>query len=172
MEATVLTLTPPGYREIGLDLWYQAESGKFDKIGASMADRHYSRRTPGSPQFMPPGQTIVLIGKDGQSVFGWHRPHPDSGVKLMSGLDGWTCTIFRNESNELSSEMILDAELAIPRLGYNCGTDGMLTYVWCDRVLSQNPGYCFQMAGWTKTGWSADGKKRLLQKRPEWMEGY
>ena len=166
----MFALTPQGYREIGLEHWWLAESGKFDKLGARMADRHYSRRTPGSPQFMPPGQTIVLIGRDFQSVFGWQRPHPDSGIKLMSGLDGWTCTIFRNESRSVrSSEMILSAEQAIKALGHNCGPDGLITYAWCSRIESPNPGYCFQMAGWSKTGWSADGKKRLLQKA--WTNG-
>jgi hypothetical protein len=160
----MMFLTPPGYRDIGLEHWWLAESGKFDRIGCRLADRHYSRRTPGSPQFMPPGQTIVLIGKVPDAVWGWHRPHPDSGVKLMSGLDGWTCTIFRNESPVLSSTMILDAERAITALGHGCGYDGLISYVWCDRVASQNPGYCFQRAGWHKAGWSADGKKRLLIK--------
>jgi len=85
----------------------------------------------------------------------------------MNNLDGWTCTIFRNESAIRSSDLILDAELAIDEAGpeYEIGPDGMLTYVWCSKIRSTNPGYCYQMAGWCKVGWSADGKKRLLQKR-------
>ena len=161
-EVMTFTLDPPGYRNVGLEHWYQAESGKFDPIGAAMADRHYSRRTVGAPQFMPPGQTIVLIAKDMSAVWGWWRPHPSSGIELMSGLSGWTCCIFRNEGQTKSSELILDAEEAL--LGLTCGETGMITYVWCDRVRSTNPGYCYQLAGWEKTGWSADGKKRLLTK--------
>lgn len=64
---------------------------KFDQRGARIADRHYSRRKVGAPQFMPPGQTIVLLSSDERSVFGWWRPDPDSGIKAMNGLDGWTC---------------------------------------------------------------------------------
>jgi hypothetical protein len=163
-------LAPDGYEDIGLTYWYKAKSGKFDKVGAALADRHYSRRKPGSPQFMPPGQTIVLIAKGMDAVFGWHRPHPSSGIKLMSGLDGWMCTIFRNESPHRSSDMILDAERAIVILGHDCGADGLITYVWDDRVSSVNPGYCFKKAGWSKRGRSADNRKTLLTKEvPRWQ---
>lgn len=143
---------------------YWLRTTKFDAIGASLADRHYSRRTIGSPQFMPPGQTIVLIPPSENALFGWWRPDPSSGIKAMNGLDGWTCTIFRNESALLSSALVLDAERAMADFGYNCGPDGMITYVWDKRVASENPGYCFKMAGWKRTGRSADGKKSLLQK--------
>ena len=155
-------LTPPGYRDIGLRHWWRAK--KSDEAGVALADRHYSRRTVGAPQFMPPGQTIVLVTPDQKAVFGWCRPHPDAGITAMNGLDGWTCTIFRNEGELLSSDLILDAEKAIAACGHDCGPDGLITYVWADRVESSNPGYCFQVAGWKKRGWSADGKKRLLTK--------
>lgn len=78
----------------------------------------------------------------------------------MNGLDGWTCTIFRNETAALSSEMILAAEAFVE----DCGPDGFITYVWDKRVRSTNPGACFKLAGWAATGRSADGRKTLLQK--------
>jgi hypothetical protein len=111
---------------------------------------------------MPPGQTIILLGP--QAVFGWWRPAPQSGLSSMNGLDGWTCTIFRNEGNLLSSELILDAEKAIREFGYDCGPDGLLTYVWDSRIRSSNPGFCFKKAGWKRKGRSADGRKTLLWK--------
>jgi hypothetical protein len=138
---------------------------KFDTRACALADRHYSRRKIGSPQFMPPGQTIVMITVDEAAVFGWWRPDPSSGIVAMNGLDGWTCTIFRNESPYyLSSELILDAETAIDEFGYSCGPDGLLTYVWDKKVKSENPGYCFKKAGWRAIGRSADRRKSLLQK--------
>jgi hypothetical protein len=136
---------------------------KGDPECALLADRHYSRRTIGSPQFMPPGQTIILK-HEGTAVFGWHRPHPNSGIKQWNKLDGWTCTIFRNESNHLSSEMILEAEKVFGEIGMDVGPDGFITYVWDSKVKSDNPGYCFKRAGWCVTGRSADNKKTLLQK--------
>lgn len=135
---------------------------KFDPRAAALADRHYSRRTIGSPQFMPPGQTIVLYMEG--AVFGWWRPDPSSGIVAMNKLDGWTCTIFRNESVQLSSALILDAELALVHHATDCGPDGMLSYVWDSKIASSNPGYCFKCAGWNRIGKSADGRKTLLHK--------
>jgi hypothetical protein len=137
---------------------------KFDPRAAALADRHYSRRTPGSPQFMPPGQTVILLGDPGPAVFGWWRPDPKAGIIPMNGLDGWTCTIFRNETQEQSSVLILMAEAWLKALDVSCGPDGLITYVWDRKVKSVNPGYCFKKAGWRVTGRSADGKKTLLQK--------
>lgn len=138
--------------------------GKFDPRAAALADRHYSRRKVGSPQFMPPGETVILLSPGSDAVFGWWRPHPSSGIVAMNGLDGWTCTIFRNESQQRSSDLILAAEEFLLDLGVTVGPDGLITYVWDSRVSSQNPGYCFKRAGWRRTGRSADGKKTLLQK--------
>jgi hypothetical protein len=137
---------------------------KFDKRACELADRHYSRRKIGSPQFMPPGQTIVLLLPTADAVFGWWRPDPSSGIKAMNGLDGWTCTIFRNESVIRSSDLILDAELAISEAGYGCGPTGLITYVWDRKIRSSNPGCCFKAAGYRTSGRSADGRKTLLIK--------
>lgn len=138
---------------------------KFDPRSAALADRHYSRRKVGSPQFMPPGQTLILLTDDEAAVFGWWRPDPKSGIKAMNGLDGWTCTIFRNESLAYrSSDLILAAEEMLLAEGRGVGPDGFITYVWDKKVKSENPGYCFKLAGYKTRGRSADGKKTLLIK--------
>lgn len=136
---------------------------KQDKDCARLADGHYSRRTIGSPQFMPPGETLVLVTPERDAVFGWWRPHPRSGIVAMNGLDGWTCSIFRNTGSSLSSKLVLAAEAELVRAEREgitaapCGPSGMLTYVWPRKILSSNPGWCFQVAGWSRAGW---GKKR------------
>ncbi len=135
---------------------------KGDREACALADRHYSRRKVGAPQFMPPGQTLVLLAPG--ALFGWWRPDPASGIKSMNGLDGWTCSIFRNESARLSSELILAAEVVLLDNGRGCGPDGMLTYVFDRKVRSSNPGCCFKLAGWKVRGRSADGRKTLLWK--------
>ena len=139
---------------------------KFNAAACRLADRHYSRRNVGAHQFMPPGQTIILLLEDFHALFGWWRPHPNSGLRAMNGLDGWTCTIFRNESPVRSSELILGAEAELYRYADGCGPDGLLTYVWDRKVRSRNPGYCFLCAGWRRIGRSADDRKTLLQKIP------
>jgi hypothetical protein len=155
--------TPPATPPTDGGAWRRVT--KFDPGACRLADGHYSRRTVGAPQFMPPGQTVCLLSGDGAAVWGWWRPHPASGLKAMNGLDGWTCTIFRNTGPRLSSLLILAAERALrATVGDSCGPDGLLTYVWDRRVASRNPGYCFQVAGWRRIGRSADGRKTLLHK--------
>lgn len=138
-----------------MSLW--RVSHKYDKAGAKLADGHYSRRTPGSPQFMPPGETRVLVTPCERAVFGWWRPHPTSGLRAMNGLDGWTCSIFRNTGAGRSSDLILAAECELVAYANDtwagtehapCGPDGLLTYVAPKKIASVNPGYCFKCAGW------------------------
>ena len=156
-------MTPPPFPRTEAEYRAWDVVPKFTPAAARLADGHYSRRTVGSPQFMPPGQTLVLMTADELAVFGWWRPHPTSGIRAMNGLDGWTCTIFRNTGPALSSELILAAESELLRR-YDCGPDGLLTYVWDAKVASANPGYCFKCAGWRAIGRSADGRKTLLWK--------
>ncbi len=152
-------------------------SHKFDKDGARLADGHYSRRTPGSPQFMPPGETLVLVQPERDAVWGWWRPHPDADIEPMNGLDGWTCTIFRNTGGRMSSDLVLEAEIELLEAEARgdtgpCGPDGLLTYVWPKKIKSTNPGYCFQIVGWTRDKWTktkqsgepSSQSKRLLRK--------
>ena len=149
-------------------IWRKAH--KADAIGRALADGHYSRRKVGAPQFMPPGETLVLVAFDGSAVFGWWRPHPDSGLRSMNGLDGWTCSIFRyvrGDKRMVASTLILEAESMLVAEKGNCGPDGLLTYVWDAKVKSPNPGYCFKRAGWAvhpARPRSSDGKKTLLWK--------
>jgi hypothetical protein len=155
-------------------------SHKYDRAGAALADAHYSRRTIGAPQFMPPGQTLVLITPDRSAVFGWWRPHPRSGITAMNGLDGWTCSIFRNTGPMLSSDLVLAAELELQRaeqrgdLAAPCGPDGLLTYIWARKIRSTNPGFCFLIAGWTKLGVNArrePARRKLLLHKPMSLAG-
>ena len=162
-------LRPMGSPMTQLVLWPEearvwSRVTKFDPRACSLADRHYSRRSPGSNQFMPPGETVVLLTPCARAVFGWWRPHPRSGLCAWNGLSGWVCTIFRNEGAGLSSLLILAAEVVLRELGRGCGPDGLLTYVWDARVRSTNPGRCFKAAGWCMAGRSANGQKTLLHK--------
>jgi hypothetical protein len=158
-------------RQGGVSMWLV--SHKYDRDGARLADGHYSRRTVGSPQFMPPGETLVLVTPARDAMWGWWRPYPGRGVKAMNGLDGWTCSIFRNTSPILSSDLVLAAEVELVEaerrgdLAAPCGPDGLLTYVWPSKIRSTNPGWCFQVAGWIRAGWGkkkGKQRKRLLRK--------
>lgn len=129
----------------------------FDFEMARLADRHYSRRTIGSPQFLYNGRKLVLRDALGLVLFGWVFPDP---ALRMDGQKGYNCAIFRNESTRLSSEIILEAEqLAFKKWGQN----RLYTYVDASRIRSTNPGCCFLKAGWQRIGLSKTGKVLLTK---------
>jgi hypothetical protein len=115
--------------------------GKHDFEACLLADRHYSRQKPGSNQFMPPGRTMILRSTEGDVVFGWL-----SQQKRDDGQSGYNCSIFRNESQRLSSEIIREAEeRVVAEWGLNRG----FTYIDPRNINNKrNPGYCFKVAGW------------------------
>lgn len=122
-----------------------------------LADRHYSRQTIGSNQFCRPGRNLVLRTARGDAVWvSW------SGIR-DDGLEAWECTIFRNESEILSSKMITDAVDATLAEWGRPPKDGIITYVAADKVRSANPGYCFKAAGWRRIGKSRKRGLTLLQ---------
>ena len=132
---------------------------KFDPEMAALADRHYSRRTPGARQFMYSGRTLVLRDAAGLVLFGWYWARADL---RMDGQGGYCCAIFRNESARRSSDIILEAER---RAFERWGPGRLFTYVDPAKVRSPNPGYCFKRAGWRFAG-LASGGKHLLVKEP------
>lgn len=118
-----------------------------------LADRHYSRQTAGHPLFTRPGRNLVLRTARGDAVWVTWRGIRDDG------LDAWECTLFRNESKCLSSDMVRWAVVATHAEWGSFPRDGMITYVASDKVRSTNPGCCYKKAGWKRIG---ESKKRGL----------
>jgi hypothetical protein len=58
-----------------------------DPRGAALADRHYSRRTIGAPQFMPPGRKLVLLTADADAVWGSSWPFAEYVKHAWGGMD-------------------------------------------------------------------------------------
>ena len=129
---------------------------KYDPEMALFIDAHYSRQTPGSPQFMPPGETLVLRDACGSILFGWVKQR-----FRADGECGIYCSVFRNvESGRRSSDVILEAE----RWAFDYwGPDRFFTYIDPLEIDSPNPGYCFKKAGWCFVRKCKDGK-HLLEK--------
>ena len=129
----------------------------FDDECRQLADRHYSRRTVGARQFAYSGRKLVLRDTAGDVLFVWMFPDP---AMRMDGQVGYNNAIFRNESARQSSEIILEAERhAVAKWGPNRA----YTYIDPSKVRSVNPGYCFKVAGWTRIGYSVDGKHLLAK---------
>jgi hypothetical protein len=129
----------------------------FDPEMAALPDRHYSRRTIGARQFMYSGRKIVIRNAEGSVLFGWIFPDP---AMRMDSQTGYYCSIFRNESERKSSEIILECEeIALKRWG----PGRMYTFIDPTKIKSCNPGYCFKVAGWKFKGLTKSGKHILVK---------
>lgn len=95
-----------------------------------------------------PGEYIMLIGNGIEALFVWKK------FRDPSGQQGVCCSVFRNESNVLSSDLILEAEIWAMQ---KWPGERMYTMVNPKRIRSSNPGYCFLKAGWSRCGTTRGG---------------
>lgn len=137
--------------------WLPAHDG--DPRAFALMRRHYSfyeyadgrRNNPANRNrrlFVGPGEKMVLLTDDCRALFVWRK------FIDKSGQQGVNCAVFRNEGDEMSSSLILEAEqLAWGRWP----GERLYTYVNPRKVASCNPGYCFKMAGWRECGRTGKG---------------
>lgn len=138
-------------------------SHRFDRPAVALADRHYNRQKPGSPQFMPPGSCRVLLAENKRSVFGLSFPKAEYVKHAWAGA--WVCSIFRNEkAGPLASDQIRDA-IAVMQTLYDVPDLGCVTFVDPRKVPGilergeRIKGFCFYKAGFRLVG---ETKKGLL----------
>lgn len=129
--------------------WYRFSSSSHDAF--AMARQHYSvkHRHPKCTALAGPGEKIVLMTSDRKALFIWLY-----SKYRADGQDGINCTIFRNESNVLSSVLI---EQAMKVAWDKWPERRLFTFVNPTKVSSHNPGYCFKRAGWKTCGMSNKG---------------
>jgi hypothetical protein len=58
-----------------------------------MADRHYNRQKPGTPQFVPPGRCLVLLAPEALWVSSW----PFAAYVRHTWPGAWINSCFRRE---------------------------------------------------------------------------
>lgn len=143
---------------LDLGTWVPILDG--DPIAAAMYDRHYSsersrarRAARGTLQFVGPSERLVLMTPDRSALFAWRRH--DFRADGMSGVE---CSIFRNEGDHLSSDLIRAADALADRRW-----PGQLHFSYVDegktaarRSRYNAAGACFAHAGW-----------RLLERRSQ-----
>lgn len=88
-----------------------------------------------------PGEKLALILPDAGAGAAFRRC-------FMQGKKRVYLAFFRNESEHLSSDLIRAACLLAKRRW----RESIITYVDPNAVKSSNPGWCFQQAGFRKTG--------------------
>jgi hypothetical protein len=151
-------------------------SHRADPRALPLADRHYNRQKPGTPQFVPPGSCLVLLTAPADAL--WVTSAPIARYVQHAWAGAWTCTLFRNESDHRASDLIIEAVAAtvwyftvyrqkpVPK-------QGLITFVDAAKIRPRNgrrhvPGYSYVKAGWTPVG-QTQGGLYALQLRPEDM---
>ena len=133
-----------------LGTWIATHDG--DSAAFAIYKRHYSYRpyadgrredwrNPNRFQFVGPGEHLVMVTPEYDALWVWRKFIDDSGEK------GVCCSVFRNESSRLSSQMILDAEEFLP---CKWPTETRL-YTLVNAELTRkkrDPGRCFRKAGY------------------------
>lgn len=128
--------------------WLEFKDGNSRAL--ELYERHYSARPlPNRELFIGPGEKMALLTEGGDALFGWRKFIDD-----CEGQHGVNCCVFRNEGSLLSSDLILDAMAAA---WHRWPKERLYTYVDSEEILSSNPGYCFQKAGWERCGLTKDG---------------
>jgi len=134
-----------------LDGYYEAVKDG-NKYALELYERHYScyKYKDGRERkiFCGPGEKMVLLTFEKDALFVWRKFIDDSGQK------GINCAIFRNEGKILSSSLITEA---VKLAWIRWPRERLYTYVNSKKIKSTNPGYCFQMAGWKKCGFTKGG---------------
>ena len=139
-------------------LWYL--SHQADRRAAALADRHYSRKTIGSRFFVPPGRQMVLLTERADAL--WVTSWPRAEYAFYP--DAFICTLFRNESVALSSELIRQAVAATLWKYGPAPEHGMLTFIDAGKVKpKRDPGYCFLKAGFVEAGRTKKSGLVILQ---------
>lgn len=130
-------------------------SHRFDPRAVALADKHYSRQQPGTPQFVPPGRCLVLLTEAADALWVTSWPLPEYTKHAWAGA--WICSLVRNESAHLSSELIREA-VAVTRWRWGAPPAlGMVTFVDVEKTRAgrspwHKPGRCYRKAGFRHVG--------------------
>lgn len=144
-------------------------SHRFDREALPLADRHYNRQTPGSPQFVPPGRCVVLLAGQPTRAL-WVTSWPFAEYTKHAWAGAWVCSCFRNEGAGLSSELIREAVAATLGVWPEPPPLGMITFV--DRAKTRSkkhPGYCYRKAGFEHVGFTKRSGLWAFQLLPDAM---
>ena len=126
-------------------------SHRADPRVLPLADAHYNRQKPGTPQFVAPGRCLVLK-TPAEDAF-WVTSWPQFARHAWSGA--WVCTAFRREAEcpHLASDMILSAVAATRWRFGPPPPHGMITFINPEKIRhKRDPGRCYVKAGFRLVG--------------------
>lgn len=134
-----------------------------------IADRHYNRQKPGTPQFVPPGRCLVLTTPAALWITSW----PFAEYVKHAWAGAWVNSAFRNEDRDahVSSDLIVAAVAATRWRWPDVPPLGMVTFVDTVKVRrKRDPGRCYLRAGFHVVGWTKGGLL-AVQLDPDDMPG-
>lgn len=152
-------------------IWLPVNKG--DRRARALADLHYTRKSPGHPQWTRPGYNYVLVTECGLAAFVWWRPKFEAGIERYDGLRCIECTLFarRGAAHDqgglpIASELVrqavialdlpeawqyLSGELAVPEDLPTLLVTGIGSKQTARRRgKAAPPGRCFIEAGWVE----------------------
>jgi len=139
---------------------------------AAIADRHYNRQKPGSPQFVPPGSCLALLTADRSAV--WVTSWPKAKFVQHAWAGAWVNSLFRlerdpGEPGPLASDLIRWAVAHTRARWPEVPALGMVTFINPDKVRhKRDPGRCYRKAGFKVAG-KTKGGLVVLQMTPDSM---
>lgn len=104
-------------------------SNRADPRAREIADRHYNRQKPGTPQFAPPGRCLVLYAETESGVAFWVTSWPYAQYVRHAWAGAWVCSAFRNEGAGVASEMIKEAVAATRAHFGEPPSQGFITFI-------------------------------------------
>lgn len=130
-------------------------SHRADPLARKIADRHYNRQKPGTPQFVPPGRCFVLRQKRAVWVTSW----PFAQYVKHAWAGAWVNSCFRRQGGrQIASAMILDAVAATRWYWPEVPELGMITFVDSNKVrVKEMVGRCYLEAGFRHVGFTKGG---------------
>lgn len=147
--------------------WYW--SHRADPHALPLADAHYNRQKPGTPQFVPPGRCLVFLTEGAGALWVSSWPLPEYVKHRWPGA--WVCSCFRREHGPLASDLIVMAVAATRAAWGTPPALGMVTFVDPDQTKhKRDPGRCFRKAGFEPDG-ETKGGLVALRIRAERMPG-
>ena len=152
-----------------MTLW--TPSHRADALPRLLADRHYSRQKPGTPQFVKPGRCFVLKASRAVWVTSW----PFAQYVKHAWAGAWVNSCFRREGGrDMASEMILQAVAATRWYWPEIPDLGLITFVDESKVRSkEHVSFCYRKAGFRHVGFTKAGLwafQLLPSEMPEPME--
>lgn len=131
-------------------------SNRADPPAVKIADRHYNRQKIGSPQFVPPGRCLVLMTPAQDAL--WVTSWPFAEYVKHAWAGAWVNSLFRNESSERASDLIIQAVAATRWYWPDTPARGMVTFIDPLKVKpiicrgKETWGYCYRKAGFIYAG--------------------